>query len=101
MSENHFAWTRVGKWYYSCLNELVEVPPYEPLQKPVHHWYMPELKLWLWVRQMQYTSAMKSADLKHLVKELMERDGGPPPVIGSVGGPAVNVQTAIVALWSP
>ena len=50
------------------------------------------------VHQVPYPPEIRVADLKVQVKALMDMVDGPPPVVGPVGGPALNVKNVLISL---
>jgi len=93
VSENHFTLIRICKWVLSCLDDLVEDPPYLPSSKPLCRWYGNELKLWLCMRQVPFPSIRVEATSKNL----MEWRGGAPIVIRPVGGPIKNAKNVVIS----
>ena len=98
VSENHFAWARVARWYFADISDLVEDTPYLQPNKPVNRWTITELKEWLKSRQIPQGDAKKIAELRQKVVELFSLPGGPPPAVGPKGGPASNVEELLLSM---
>lgn len=98
VSENYLALARLLKWFYSGLELLGDDPAFVEPDTPQHQWTMPVNKGWLKVRGLPQKG--RAHELRERVKQHMNQEGGPPPIIPHSGGPVQTVKTCVQALSS-
>ena len=101
VSENFAAMTRILPWFYSDIVGLCPSPPWKP-PRGVHHsrWTKAQISMWMRDRGIKGASKLNVSELKEKLGELMNRAGGPPPVLGPKGGPIHHVEDLIVSFYS-
>ena len=96
VSENHLAYARLLKWFFGCVRDVATDPPFEPPPIPQYKWNRPVNEAWLKARGLP---AVKGDHLqvRAKVKEYLEQDGGPPPLLPLTGGPFENVENYLTS----
>ena len=97
VSENYMAFCRLMPWYYSCIGELTEEPPYVEPTEHYTNWFAKDLKEYL-VAVGEDSTGNKS-DLLERVKKLKERPEGPPPVLPPAGCSAEKMTLMLLAMF--
>ena len=97
VSENYLGICRALKWFYGILefaaaDKAAYVQPITPQDK----WNKPDNVAWLKLRGLNTDGY--AAEVKDRVKQYMEQDGGPPPVIPPKGGPLPLIFDVIQSL---
>ena len=84
VSENYLGLARVAGWFYAHFGATKKEDPYVEPTKDQWRWTKKENEAWLSVRGLDKKGDAKT--LRSRVEEIMNRDGGPPPVVESGGG---------------
>lgn len=97
VSENYFAFARVGQWFYSGLCTIGnDVAFQEPVDLPQSRWLKKHNIGWLQLRGLNVEGS--AVDLKARVVEAMNKDGGPPPIRPHTGCPADVCMRLVISL---
>ena len=90
VSENHFAWARLCRWYCSCVYQLTEDAPYAAPTKPVARFTIKECKDWLRAHGVRYAGVTRVSDLRNRIRSVLHENPTIQPV-GPAGGVASNI----------
>ena len=95
VSENYLGFARVSQWFYSHFGGTEAEEEFRDPEKPPDKWLVKENKGWLDCRELSTEGNAK--ELRQRVKEAMEREGGPPPILRGSCGKSGDFQEALVA----
>jgi hypothetical protein len=95
VSENYLAVSRLLTWLYSCIDNIAPDATFEQPESAQSKWSKCQNALWLSIRGLSTSGT--ASELRESVKQYMNQQGGPPPVLPPAGG---NVQYVMQALQS-
>ena len=95
VSENYLGICRVLKWFYGVLEFAAADKAFVEPDMPQERWNKPDNVAWLKLRGLDHDGY--APEVRARVKQFMEQDGGPPPVLSPKGGGALPLVLDVVA----
>ena len=96
MSENYLGLCRALKWFYGSLQFAAADKTFVEPETSQDKWLKTDNVAWLKIRGLDTDGY--APEVRERVRQYMQQDGGPPPVVPPKGGPLPLVMDVVKAL---